>query len=102
MQKNFSEWPGIHFHKGNVFETLPAVDVGPVAFIHIDFNHPDPEVFGLKTLWPNLVRGGIVLLDDYAQSGRESQYVAINDALLELGVPILTTGTGQGIAVKNR
>ena len=30
-------------------------------------------IFGLRSLWPNIPRGGGVLLDDYAYRGYEKQ-----------------------------
>ncbi len=100
VEANFSEWPNVSLHKGDIFQTLPSAALPPVAFLHIDLNHPKVETFGLKALWPSLARGAIILWDDYAFAGHEPQYEAINAVTSELGLSVLTTATGQGIAVK--
>lgn len=98
--RNFSNWPRVFLHKGNVLQTLPEVEIASVAFLHIDLNHPVPEVFGLRHLWDRIPRGGVVLLDDYAHASHVTQYRAMNDLAKELGFDILSTPTGQGIIVK--
>jgi len=100
VEQNFREWPNVHLHQGDVFETLPVNLPSAVALLHIDFNYAPPEIFGLKTLWPLIPRGGVILLDDYASPGHENQYRAMNEAAVELGFRILSTPTGQGIIIK--
>jgi hypothetical protein len=97
---NFSEWTRVKIHHGDIFDTLSKTIIGSVAFLHIDMNRPDPEIYGLRTLWDRLSRGGVVLLDDYAYEGYEPQYKAMNDLSREIGFDILTTATGQGIIIK--
>jgi hypothetical protein len=99
-QRNFAEWPRVHFYRGDVFETLPAAPIDRIAFLHIDLNHPDPETFGLRHLWDRVSVGGVVLLDDYAYYSCEDQYEAMNALAAELGFSILSTPVGQGIIVK--
>lgn len=100
VRANFSEWPNVSLHCGNVFETLPAAPIERVAFLHVDMNHPDPEEFGIRQLWPKMPKGAVMLLDDYAYKGFERQYERDNSLAEELGFRILSTPTGQGIVVK--
>ena len=72
--------------------------VEKVAFLHIDLNNAAAEAGALRYFWPKVVQGGIIVLDDYAQV--LSQNHAMNVLAAELGFSILTTGTGQGIIVK--
>jgi O-methyltransferase len=100
VRANFSEWPRVELHQGDVLETLPKAGLGPVAFAHIDLNYSPPEVFGLRYLWPLIPKGGVVLLDDYAQANHVPQYEPMNRLAEELGFDILSTPTGQGIILK--
>lgn len=100
VKRNFSEWPRVYIHPGDVCDTLPGFAATKVAFLHIDMNSPRPEVFGLRALWHRIPRGGVVLLDDYAFRGHEKQYEAMNELAGELGLDILSTPTGQGIIIK--
>jgi hypothetical protein len=100
VEANFSEWPNVRFHRGNVYETIPAAKLSRVAFLHVDMNHPDPEEFGVRELWPLMPRGAVLLFDDYAFAGCDRQFDRINELAKELGFDVLATPTGQGIAIK--
>jgi hypothetical protein len=98
VEANFSEWKCINFVVGFVPDSLQSVVTEKVAFLHIDLNNAAAEVGALRYFWPKVVQGGIIVLDDYAQV--LSQNHAMNVLAAELGCSILTTGTGQGIIVK--
>lgn len=97
---NFAEWPRTALHRGDVFDTLPKAKLDAVAFLHVDLNCAEPEVFAVRHLWPSLSQGAVMLFDDYAYIGYEPQYAAINNLAYELGFHILSTPTGQGIVIK--
>jgi len=63
-------------------------------------NDANAEVWVLGALWPKLVPGAIILLDDYANRGLEDQYRAVNSFLEGVGKAALTTAAGQGIVVR--
>lgn len=100
VKQNFTEWQNIHFVPGRLPESLEGQDLGSIAFAHIDLNHYRAEVECLEKVWPNLVLGAIVLLDDYANRGLQPQYQAMNALARELGVTILSLPTGQGLICK--
>lgn len=54
---------------GNVFETLPAyLSANPalrIAMLHLDMDVYEPTAFALERLLPHMVRGGLVVFDDY-------------------------------------
>jgi hypothetical protein len=100
VRANFAEWHNVTLHPGDVLDTLPKAQIETVAFLHVDMNHPDPEEFGIRQLWPKMPRGAIMLLDDYAYNGFERQFERDNRLAEELGFRILSTATGQGIVVK--
>jgi hypothetical protein len=100
VARNFSEWPNVTLHQGDVFETLPKADLKAVAFLHVDMNHPAPEIFGIRHLWPLMPTGAMMLLDDYAYVGFEAQHDAVDALAKDLGFNVLSTPTGQGIVVK--
>lgn len=55
--------------EGNIFETLPAfLKATPalkVALLHLDLDVFEPTAFALDHLLPHMVRGGLVVFDDY-------------------------------------
>lgn len=57
----------VHLIKGLLQDTL-AVD-GPVALAHVDVDWYDPVKTCLERIWPRVVAGGSVILDDYHDWG---------------------------------
>lgn len=55
--------------EGNIFQTLPDyLERHPalkVAFLHLDVDVYEPTAFALDMLLPRVVRGGLVVFDDY-------------------------------------
>jgi hypothetical protein len=96
--QNFSEWQRVQIIKGFLPETLSQGDIEKIAFLHVDLNHAPAEVAVVRALWPKIQRGGIMLLDDYAQVQQQND--AMNQLAQELSFEILTTASGQGIVVK--
>lgn len=97
---NFKEWPNVTLHRGDVRTTLPEVRLGQVAFLHVDMNNAESEIFGIRAMWPHMPTGAIMLLDDYAYAGFEAQFEAANALANELGFTVLSTPSGQGIVLK--
>jgi hypothetical protein len=55
---------------GNVFDTIPEyLDANPgfrASVINFDLDTAEPTYFSLVQLWDRLVRGGILIFDEYA------------------------------------
>lgn len=100
VRENFSEWERVRIVVGAVPESLVEVDCDQVAYLHLDMNCAPPEVAAFEFFWPKMVTGGIVLLDDYAYRGYESQKRAMDEVVGRAGVKILSLPTGQGLIVK--
>jgi len=100
VRANFSEWKNQRIIVGAVPETLDEVDATAVAYLHIDMNCAPPEVAALRHFWPRLTPGAFVLLDDYANRGRDEQRIAMDELARELGVQVCTLPTGQGLLMK--
>jgi O-methyltransferase len=58
----------LHFIKGKVEETLPAAaPPGDIALLRLDTDWHDSTQAEMEHLYPKLVKGGIILIDDYAR-----------------------------------
>ena len=57
---------------GDVFDTIPAfTEAQPaqkVALLHLDLDIYEPTAFALDSLMPRVVKGGLVVFDDYTQN----------------------------------
>lgn len=78
----------VHLIKGNVFDTIPDLKKEKpslkISLLHLDMDVYEPTSFALRELIPNMVRGGIVLFDDY--STVEGATRAGDEIARELGV----------------
>jgi hypothetical protein len=100
VRANYSEWPNVVVVQGVVPDVLPTLDIGNVAFLHIDLNCAYPERAALEFFWDRLSPGAFVLLDDYAYKGHDCQAHAIDSAAQSLGIEVLSLPTGQGLIIK--
>lgn len=100
VEDNFAEWKNKKIVVGSIPETLPGITSEKIAFLHIDLNCTEPEVAALDYLWPKLVCGAVVLLDDYAYFGYQPQKEGMDDWAKLHNVAIASLPTGQGLIVK--
>ena len=100
VTRNFAQWPRTKIISGVIPETLEQCEANAIAFLHIDMNCAPPEIAALRHFWPRIVKGGMILLDDYAYAGYEPQKRAMDALAKELAVGILSLPTGQGLIVK--
>ncbi len=63
----FGELSRLHIRKGWFEDTLPAArdEVGPIAVLHCDGDWYDSVRVTLESLYPNVSRGGVIVIDDY-------------------------------------
>jgi hypothetical protein len=99
--RTFSPFRNVKIIRGLVPDTLSQVDSHRVAYLSIDMNNAAPEVAALRFFWDKLVKGAVVLLDDYSYAEcYRPQKEALDDLGRELGFSVLTMPTGQGMIVK--
>jgi hypothetical protein len=101
--KKFSRWPNAVVVRGRVPESLAAMAGAPkVAYVSIDMNVAAAEMAAADFLWPRLVPGGFMLLDDYGWAAHANQKKAWDQWAAQNGVMILSLPTGQGLVAKPR
>jgi O-methyltransferase len=85
---------------GDVFDTVPRTDTGPLAFVHLDLNAAAPTLHVLEHSYDRLVAGGAVMLDDYGWRGYEDQRRTVEEFLRERPETIIALPTGQAVFLK--
>lgn len=55
----------IHYVKGKVEDTIPAVVPGDIALLRLDTDWYESTKHELVHLFPKLVKGGVLIIDDY-------------------------------------
>jgi len=100
VKKTFKSYKNVILVKGPIPKTLEDVDIRKVAYLSIDMNCVLPEIKALEFFWPKLVKGGVIVLDDYGWKGHEQQKKAEDEFATSVGVKILSLPTGQGLIIK--
>lgn len=100
VRAHFAPLGNVEVVKGRVPEVLSTLEIPRVAYLHIDMNIAAPEVAAAEHFWPRLVRGAVVVFDDYASLAHAAQKVALDAFANHRGVHILSLPTGQGLLIK--
>lgn len=63
--KKIVPWDFVEFHKGLIPNTFVGLEDCKVAFAYLDLDLYQPTVDSLNFILPRLVKGGVILLDDF-------------------------------------
>ena len=90
----------IHYIKGKVEETLPLDSIGNICLLRLDTDWYESTKHELIHLYPKLIKGGVLIIDDYGfwKGARK----AVDEYFTENNIPILLNrldATGR-IAIK--
>jgi hypothetical protein len=100
LKRNF-KLPFFKIHRGQVPEILCLIDSWPLAYFSINMGCAAVEIAEAERLWPSLVQGGSILLDDFAFPSHQTQAQAFYEFAAQRGEEILVLPTGQGLIIKN-
>lgn len=87
-------WPG------DVFDTIPTVETGDLAFVHMDLNASAPTLHVLEHMYGRVVPGGVIVFDDYGGPGYEQQRALVDGFMRERPEEIVALPTGQALLTK--
>jgi O-methyltransferase len=98
----FSDFPNVRLVQGILPESLQKQDIDTISYLSIDMNNAQAEIGTVEILWDRVIRGGLILLDDYAYGSEFLEQKRSWDAFAESKkIPILTLPTGQGLIIKH-
>lgn len=86
--------------KGRVPDTLDQCKAEKICYLSIDMNVTEPEIAAANYFWDKIVKGGVIMLDDYGFPQHINQKIAFDAFAKEKGVSILCLPTGQGVIIK--
>lgn len=89
VKKNFDKFnlldSSIEFRKGDVRETLLTESLPTqIAILRLDTDFYDSTLIEMQKLWPSLVSGGILILDDYGHW--DGARKAVDEYIQDLGL----------------
>ncbi len=102
VNEYLQEFPSVSIYKGRFQETCNNLDDMSFGFVHLDMDIYSPTIFALNYFEKKMVKGGVILLDDYgflSCPGIEkavSEFVAHNKSKY-FGFPLLS---GQYILLR--
>jgi hypothetical protein len=99
-KNNFLEFPNAKLIKGFVPDSFPQVSFDKISYLSIDMNNAASEIAALEYLWPYLVQGAYILLDDYGWSDHQLQMTEMDEFTAKKGLKIALLPTGQGLLIK--
>lgn len=100
VQQLMSEFPGTSVIKGwipSVFSVLPDKQW---AFVHIDVDLYEPTRDCLQWFYPRMVKGGILICDDYGSMLFPGAKKAWDEFFHGIQAPFVILETGQSVYVK--
>ncbi len=101
VANTFRNFSNVVLVKGAIPIILNRLQVEQVAYLSIDMNNAKPEIEAAKYFWPKLVKGGLILLDDFVYGVEfHEQTEAFLAFAKEINHEILTLPTGQGLIIK--
>lgn len=100
VKEKFKKWENCKVIRGKVPDTLGQVDSKKFSYVSIDMNVTAAEIAAAEFLWPKMVPGAIMLLDDYGWESHIQQKIAFDEFALRHGIQILSLPTGQAILMK--
>lgn len=68
VKEFLSEFPHITYHKGWIPETFAALPERSYCFVHIDLDLVEPTIAAFEFFYPRMVKGGVIVCDDYAST----------------------------------
>jgi O-methyltransferase len=99
VKKTFEPFP-VKIIKGAVPATLPECTAEKICYLSIDMNVKEPEIAAIHYFWDKVVKGGVIILDDYGFPLHIEQKKAFDEFAAAKGIDILSLPTGQAIIFK--
>ena len=101
VKKMFADKKLVKVVKGLLPESFIKNGPDKISFVHLDLNEADAEIAILKIIFNRLVKGGMIILDDYGWSGYKEQHIRERDFFNDKNHQIMELPTGQGLIIKN-
>lgn len=102
VQQRFAEYPNVKVIQGIVPDVFKHQIPQAISFLHIDMNAALAERLALETLYPLVIPGGVILLDDFGWKFHRAQMEAARDFFDQQGLKVMELPTGQGVVMKPR
>jgi O-methyltransferase len=100
VRRVLRDFPGVHFHQGFIPQVLSGLPETHWAFVHIDVDLHQPTLESLEYFYPRMIKGGIVICDDYGSELFPGARKAWDQYCNGHDIPFVVLGTGQSVIVR--
>jgi hypothetical protein len=100
VRASFAAIENICVVAGRVPDIFAQVVPEHIAFLHLDLNDANAERAALAELFPRIVPGGLIVLDDYGWSTYAAQQASADEFFARYDHHVLELPTGQGLVIK--
>lgn len=97
VKDNLKKFKSVNFYKGWVPEKFGEVENLQFSFVHIDLDLYQPIIDSLRFFYPRMIKGGIIILDDYGFLDWPGAKKATEEFMQEVSSNLIRLPTGQAI-----
>ena len=101
MRGVFHDFPGVRFHRGFIPQVLSQLPDTRWAFAHIDVDLHEPTLASLEYFYPRMVKGGVIVCDDYGSKLFPGARKAWESYCGENAIAFVTLETGQSVLLNS-
>ncbi len=88
-------------HAGLIPETFVGLEDSVISLAHIDVDQYQAVLDCLSFIYPRMLKGGWIVLDDYACPGCPGATRAVDEYLVDKPEkPVITDGTPQAVLIR--
>ncbi len=99
-KNNLSEFSSkLIFHPGYIPQSFSDLTESPqeIIYLHIDLNATKPTIGALDFFYPKIVKGGIILFDDYGNTGYPDTKIQVDKFFQDKSGILMKSPTGQAV-----
>lgn len=100
LKDNLKEFDNVKVHKGWIPHIFEDCSEKKFKLLHIDVDLYQPTIDSLEYFYPQIVAGGVVILDDYGYLTCPGAHRAANEFADRNHTRVLHLTTGQGVIFK--
>lgn len=100
VKEKLRAYPNIDIIRGVLPGTLSAIQDLRIAYLSVDLNNAASEKAVIEALWPQLVPGAVVVIDDYGFTPHARQHDMWDAFATSQDRLIASLPTGQGLLLK--
>jgi hypothetical protein len=99
-QNTLAEFPGITYHKGWIPDVFEDMERLAYRFVHIDLDLYEPILHTLRFFYPQVVTGGVLVVDDYGCKAWPRAKKAVDDWCAANKIKSILLYTGNAVIIK--